>query len=63
VQLKPLIKFSSGNLGSSYDGVLGSLWLKTSVQNTARVRQYQVLCMFEVFEVLCERASLHLLEI
>jgi hypothetical protein len=36
-----------GNLGSSYDEVLGSLWLETSVQNTARVRQYQVLCMFD----------------
>jgi hypothetical protein len=52
-----------GNLGSSYDEVLGSLWLETSVQNTARVRQYQVLCMFEVLEVLCERASLRLVEV
>jgi hypothetical protein len=52
-----------GNLGSSYDEVLGSLWLETSVQNTGRVRQYQVLCMFEVLEVLCERASLRLVQV
>lgn len=52
-----------GNLASSYDEVLGSLWLETAVQNSARVRQYQVLCMFEVLEVLCEKASLRLLEV
>jgi hypothetical protein len=49
-----------GNLASSYDEVQGSLWLETAVQNTIRVRQYQVLCMFEVLEVLCEKASLRL---
>jgi hypothetical protein len=52
-----------GNLGSSYDEVQGSLWLETAVHNTARVRQYQVLCMFEVLEVLCEKASLRLVGI
>jgi hypothetical protein len=50
-----------GNLSSSYNEVQGRLWLETAVQNTARVRQYQVLCMFEVLEVLCEKASLRLL--
>jgi hypothetical protein len=49
-----------GNLSSSYDEVQGSLWLETAVQNAARVRQYQLLCMFEVLEVLCEKASLRL---
>lgn len=49
-----------GNLASSYDEVIGSLWLETAVQDKTRVRQYQVLCMFEVLEVLCERASLRI---
>ncbi|MFN3266817.1 MAG: hypothetical protein ACK41E_08255 [Deinococcales bacterium] len=52
-----------GNLGSSYDEVLGSMWLETAVQNSVKVRQYQVLCMFEILEVLCEKASLRLLEL
>ncbi len=50
-----------GNLSSSYDEVQGSLWLETALLDSARVRQYQVLCMFEVLEVLCERASLRIL--
>ncbi len=49
-----------GNLSSSYDEVQGSLWLETAVLEPTRVRQYQVLCMFEVLEVLCERASLRI---
>ena len=49
-----------GNLASSYDEVQGSLWLETAVLDNTRVRQYQVLCMFEVLEVLCERASLRI---
>lgn len=49
-----------GNLSSSYDEVQGSLWLETAVLEPTRVRQYQVLCMFEVLEVLCERASLRM---
>ncbi len=47
-----------GNLSSSYDEVHGSLWQQTAVTDSTRVRQYQVLCMDEVLEVLCERASL-----
>ncbi len=49
-----------GNLSSSYDEVQGSLWLETAVREPTRVRQYQVLCMFEVLEVLCEKASLRI---
>ncbi len=49
-----------GNLASSYDEVQGSLWLETAVLEPMRVRQYQVLCMNEVLEVLCERASLRM---
>jgi hypothetical protein len=49
-----------GNLSSSYDEVQGSLWLETAVLDHTRVRQYQVLCMFEVLEMLCERASLRI---
>lgn len=49
-----------GNLASSYDEVHGSLWLETAVLEPTRVRQYQVLCMNEVLEVLCERASLRI---
>lgn len=47
-----------GNLSSSYDEVQGSPWLEAAMP--ARVRQYQVLCMFEVLEVLCERVSLRI---
>jgi hypothetical protein len=49
-----------GNLASSYDEVHGSSWLETAVLDNTRVRQYQVLCMFEVLEVLCERVSLRI---
>jgi hypothetical protein len=52
-----------GNLASSYDEVQGSLWLETAVLDSTRVRQYQVLCMFEVLEVLCERASLRIAQV
>ena len=49
-----------GNLSSSYDEVQGSLWLENSRLEPIRVRQYQVLCMFEVLEVLCDRAGLRM---